>query len=360
LTIIPAVTDKRLIRRRILELVAVGGKGVARRLSEEFGLSRQAAHSHLRALERDGSIAAEGNTRARRYRLVATHLETKRYPTAGLNEDAVWREVFAPAVVDLPENVRDIWHYGVTEMVNNAIDHSESPTVLVGVRRNTLFTDGFVADQGVGIFLKIQKALGLYDPREAILELAKGKLTTDPKGHTGEGVFFTSKALEHYDIRSGNLLFLHDPQLVDDFLIETGANEQGTVVVMRLANDSPRLLKDIFEEFAAPEEYTFSKTIVPVRLAQYEGEKLVSRSQAKRLTQRFERFRNVVLDFEEVAEIGQAFADELFRVFALAHPDTLLAPTNMAPAVQRVVDRARGAALEQTSGRLRPEPHQGD
>ena len=336
--------DKHVIRRRILELIDSDGRGVARRLSEEVGLSRQAVHVHLRAMEHDGSILAEGRTQARTYRLATTHLETKRYVTAGLDEHVVWREVFAPAVADLPENVRDIWSYGVTEMVNNAIDHSESETVLVGVRRNALFTVGFVADQGVGIFLKIQKALGLYDPREAILELAKGKLTTDPKSHTGEGVFFTSKAFEHYDIRSGSLLFLHDPELVDDFLIERTGGEPGTVVVMRLANDSQRLLKTLFDEFSDPEEYTFSKTVVPVRLAQYEGEKLVSRSQARRLTLRFERFRNVVLDFEGVAEIGQAFADELFRVFALAHPATLLAPLNMTQAVREMVDRARGAA----------------
>jgi DNA-binding Lrp family transcriptional regulator len=341
LTINIVMIDKHAIRRRILELVDTDGRAVAGRLASEFRLSRQVAHTHLRALERDGSIAAEGNTRARTYRLTTSYLETKRYPTAGLDEDIVWREVFAPAVADLPENVRHIWSYGVTEMVNNAIDHSGAPSVLVGVRRNALYTVGFVADQGVGIFLKIQKALGLYDPREAILELAKGKLTTDPKSHTGEGVFFTSKAFEHYDIRSGNLRFLHDPQLEDDFLIETPAGAPGTAVVMRLANDSPRVLKGVFDAFSDPEEYTFSKTVVPVRLAQYEGETLVSRSQAKRLTLRFERFRNVVLDFEGVAEIGQAFADELFRVFALAHIEVLLAPVNMAPAVKDMVDRAR-------------------
>ncbi len=333
------MVDKDLIRHRALELIAVDGQDVARRLGEELGLSRQVANGHLRTLRQAGLIEAEGNTRARTYRLVVTHQRSEVYDRAGLDEDMVWREVFAPVVADLPENVRDIWHYGVTEMVNNAIDHSESARVGVAIRRNAVFTDGLVADQGVGIFLKIQRALGLYDPREAILELAKGKVTTDPEGHTGEGIFFTSKAFEHYDIRSGNLLFLHDLELVEDFLIEVPADSAGTAVVMRLANDSPRVLGEVFDEFAAPDDFTFSKTVVPVRLAQYEGEKLVSRSQAKRLTMRFERFRTVVLDFEGVKEIGRAFADELFRVFAAAHPDVLLVPTNMAAAVKAMVER---------------------
>ena len=112
---------------------------------------------------------------------------------------------------------------------------------------------------------------------------------------------------------------------------------------MRLANDSTRTAKSVFDTFASPEEYSFARTLVPVRLAQYEGEKLVSRSQAKRLYQRFERFRHVVLDFEGVAEIGQGFADELFRVFAAAHPAVELAPINMSEAVQQMVSRARSA-----------------
>jgi hypothetical protein len=55
---------------------------------------------------------------------------------------------------------------------------------------------------------------------------------------------------------------------------------------------------------------------------QYEGESLMSRSQARRLMNRFDRFSEVVLDFTGVNFIGQGFADEIFRVFAnaiLAH-----------------------------------------
>lgn len=55
---------------------------------------------------------------------------------------------------------------------------------------------------------------------------------------------------------------------------------------------------------------------------------------------RFERFRAVMLDFSEGAEIGQAFADEVFRVFQVAHPQTLLVPLHMTPAVNAMVTRA--------------------
>lgn len=258
------------------------------------------------------------------------------FTRAGLSEDRVWQGLCAPRLRDLQENVRDIWRYGLTEMINNAIDHSDAKLITVGLRRNEMGTDACVIDDGVGIFRKIQQALNLYDPREAILELAKGKLTTDPKGHSGEGIFFTSRMFDAFDIRSGTLHFIHSVS-TEDLFMEWREGELGTLVYMRLANDSSRNIKAVFDEFTSPDDWTFSKTIVPVRLAQHESEKLIARSQAKRLIARFERFRTVVLDFEGVEEIGQGFADEVFRVFQLAHPGTELIPIHMRPDVETMI-----------------------
>jgi hypothetical protein len=287
-----------------------------------------------------GLLASTGSTRDRIWKLTELARVQSTYPIAGLSEDIVWRELCAPFVADLPDNVRNIWHYGITEMVNNAIDHSGSPSVNVGMAKSALHTTAWVSDAGEGIFLKIQQTLGLYDLREAILELAKGKLTTDPKNHTGEGIFFSSKMFDAYDIRSGNLHFMHDVDELD-VLAERERHDTGTLVMMRLDNDSPRTDKEVFDQFSSPDEYTFDRTIVPVRLAAHEGEKLVSRSQAKRLTMRFERFRHVILDFQGVNEIGQAFADEVFRVFQTAHPNIIMVPAHMTKAVTSMVSRAQ-------------------
>ena len=259
------MADRDTIHRRALALIADNGHDVAKRLAQEFGLSRQTASAHLKSLLHQKQIEATGSTRARVYDLAALSLSQQTYVREGLQEDIVWREVFAPAVAHLPENVRDIWRYGVTEMVNNAIDHSGSEYVYVTIRCNSLYTDGLVWDEGEGIFLKIQRALGLYDPREAILELAKGKLTTDPAKHSGEGIFFTSRVFDRFIIFSGKLLFTH-AQHEDDLLVDSSGNVTGTRVFMRLDNDSPRVISEVFDKFAAPDSYTFDKTIVPVRL----------------------------------------------------------------------------------------------
>ena len=338
--------DKESIRRRALDLIVGDDRRVAPRLANEFGLSRQVANGYLQAMVREGLIDADGTTRARVYRIRPLVEAARNYPREGLQEDLVWRELIAPVVARLPENVRDIWHYATTEMINNAIDHSGAPEVQVSATKNALYTEITVADEGEGIFLKIQRAFDLQDTREAILELAKGKLTTAPDNHTGEGIFFTSRALDSFEVESHNLRFSHAPR-ADDSISEQARDTQGTRVQMRLANDGPRLMRDLFEAFADPDEYTFDKTVVPLLLAQYEGEKLVSRSQATRVAHRFERFKRVELDFAGVAEIGQGFADELFRVFAGAHPAIRIVPVNTAPLVAQMIRRVMAAGLAQ-------------
>ena len=155
-------------------------------------------------------------------------------------------------------------------------------------------------DNGIGIFEKIRAAFGLEDYRHAILELAKGKLTTDPKRHGGEGIFFSSRMFDEFTIIANQYQFLHTHRLEGDWLIEDEKIEgNGTMVNMKLDVDSSRTLKAVFDLYADPEtdDYLFSKTRVPLRLAQYGQDDLVSRSQAKRVLARFEHFKEVDLDF---------------------------------------------------------------
>ena len=62
----------------------------------------------------------------------------------------------------------------------------------------------------------------------------------------------------------------------------------------------------------------------------------MSRSQAKRLVNGLEKFVTVELDFSGIDEIGQGFADELFRVFTNAHPEITLTPVNMCSDVEKM------------------------
>ena len=124
----------------------------------------------------------------------------------------------------------------------------------------------------------------------------------------------------------------------NDWLLENPDSVSGTAVSMLIAKNSHLNISDIFNEYADPDKQPgFYKTRIPVKLMEYEGELLLSRSQAKRLITRFDKFLEVILDFQGVTEIGQAFADEVFRVFRNAHPNVHLEPINCSPTVQRMI-----------------------
>ncbi len=303
--------------------------------SARFGISRQAVHKYISRLEKGGILIGTGLTRDRKLMLKTLISKDFEIALAGLEEDRVWRAQVRPALDEVSANILTICQYGFTEMLNNAIDHSEGSKVTVHIERTVKTIRLEIADDGVGIFNKLQRVFTLYDPMHAILELAKGKLTTDPGRHTGEGIFFSSRMFDYFSITSGMLSYIH---LEDDVMVEDRLlNIPGTVINMKISTSSSRTTQAIFNEFSDVDDFGFSRTRVPVYLAVYGDENLISRSQARRLMVRFEKFKEIILDFANVTMIGQAFADEVFRVFQLQHPSIKLTPVNALSVVQKMI-----------------------
>jgi len=336
-------TQKRTeeIRKFILENVEEHPSDITSVVSSEFGISRQASHKHIQKLVSGNLILAHGNTRNRTYEVKPLVDFSVELPLPGLEEDKVWREHIRPLMNGLPLNVLHICQYGFTEIVNNAIDHSEGKILIVSVKRTYKNVVLSIIDNGVGIFNKIQKELSLDDPLHAILELSKGKLTTDPDHHTGEGIFFTSRMFDKFSIFSGRLFFSYQREI--DWLLEDKQELfSGTGVILEISSFSKRTSQQVFDRFTTTGDYGFSKTHVPVFLATYGDENLISRSQAKRLLTRFEKFKEIILDFTNVTSIGQAFADEIFRVFQAQNPDVHLVPINMSEQIQKMIAHVTG------------------
>lgn len=295
----------------------------------------------------EGLLISAGNTQDRRHSLVERLLNEMTIEiTERIEEDVVWAQLMAGVQEAIPDAVKDVAFYGFTEMVNNVKDHSAGTTLDVRIARTARSVVMTVRDDGVGIFQKIARECNLDDQRHAIFELVKGKLTTDQERHTGEGIFFTSRACDVFLLTSGNLSLVwlggKDWLLEDDEEVPTG-----TSVRMTIRLDTKKTMAQVFRKYEADEEPTFSKTIVPVSLAGVGDENLVSRSQAKRLLARVERFSEVVLDFKGVKEIGQAFADEVFRVFQRQHPQMKISAIRANTTVRRMIDRALATAAEQ-------------
>lgn len=300
---------------------------------------------HLARLVAEGVLRAEGQTRNREYRLDTLGRVDEMFPiNDALQEDVVWRERVLPLLASLPENVREICSYGFTEILNNAKDHSASPIVAIHSHLTATTARVGVLDAGIGIFRKIKDALGLEDERHAVLELAKGKLTTDPARHTGEGIFFTARMFDSFTISSGRLNLVAGRD-ANDSLIESREEQQGTRVVMEINTGADHTTKDVFDRYVSDrDDYAFQRTHVVVSLARAQDETLISRSQAKRVLARLDRFKEVLLDFKRVESIGPAFADEIFRVFRSTHPSVHLVVINASDEVQKMIRRAESGA----------------
>lgn len=202
----------RKIQEFIIEQVSSHSTEIAKVVSQKFGISRQAANLYLKDLVNEEVLLSKGRTRNKEYKLNLLVDEIFNSPVSSdLKEDKMWRESINPLLKKqgITTNVMEICQYGFTEMINNVLDHSEGTRLSFRVRYNAALLTINVTDNGVGIFNKIQKELGLEDHLHAILELAKGKLTTDPARHTGEGIFFTSRMFDNLVITSGTLRFVH-------------------------------------------------------------------------------------------------------------------------------------------------------
>ena len=330
----------RSTRDRVLALFAGDRARAAGEVAASVGISRQAAHRHLAALTAEGRLRAEGKGRAVRYRNAGSLPFARRFPRAVIAEDRVWQELSSahPAIGGLPPDARSIFNYAFTEMLNNAIEHSGSKDVDVrfeAIRGGLAFE---IVDRGRGVFTNLRKELGLGSDMEALQELSKGKLTTLPKGHTGEGIFFTSKVADQFVLESGTLRWLVD-NVRGDVAVGKAPHRHGTLVRFEAATKPRRKLPDVFAEYT--DDLRFAKTRVVIKLFAL-GTRFVSRSEARRVLNRLESFREVVLDFRGVEEVGQGFADEVFRVWAAAHPETKLAAVNMNDVVASMIRRAGG------------------
>lgn len=264
-----------------------------------------------------------------------------RYALAGLQEDLAWREHFAPNLALSTEVARMAEHV-FTELLNNAVDHSGGTQVVVSARQTPLQFQLLVSDDGRGVFDTIGEHFQITDPAAAMLELAKGKLTSQPERHTGRGLFFASKLADVFDLHANGAAFQQRSWDPDQWQQGKPVCGRGSSVYVAIALDTERTLDAVLREFSADGAgYRFERTVVPLALLATQHEVLESRAMARRVAARLTQFKRVELDFQGLVDVGHAFVDELWRVFGGQHPGLQLVPVNMAPRIAQMVDSVR-------------------
>ncbi|MCA1834594.1 MAG: DUF4325 domain-containing protein [Actinobacteria bacterium] len=337
---------RKSVKQTIEELLDRTGGVSSGEVARAAGITRQAAHYHLSRMTAAGLLSSTGARRGTRY--ARATLFSRSYRLAGLSEDSAWSDV-APELTNLEidSNAISIQKYVFTEMLNNAIDHSESASAEVSLWAASPSPVRFqISDYGVGVFANVARHLRLESPFDAIQELTKGKVTTMPERHLGEGIFFSSKVVDVFWLESNGLRWTVD-NLRADHAVGEVPKSPGTLVGWELMLQPSRTLADVFEAFTHPESLAFSRTMTQVKLLETAAG-FVSRSEAKRIGRGLDRFDDVTLDFQGVTEIGQGFVDELFRVWQRDNPSTRLRVINASPVVAKMIERGLAGEAGQT------------
>jgi anti-sigma regulatory factor (Ser/Thr protein kinase)/biotin operon repressor len=249
-------------KRKVLAYLAWRNSATGEELKDHLVLSRQALSIHLRSLIEAGKVVRVGTTRGARYMLTrrapAAAVISRPLRTPGLDEDRVWDDLAARFNTRrvLRPRVEAIVRYAFTEMLNNAIEHSESDrcTIRFGLEAGAVSFE--VRDPGIGVFHSIASKLHLPDEEAALAELLKGRTTTMHEAHTGEGIFFTSKAADQFVLRSHRIQVEWN-QAKDDVFVSKLRFLLGTEVRFRVQRSTGRRLEKVFSGYA-PKEYDFS------------------------------------------------------------------------------------------------------
>ncbi|QYR68561.1 DUF4325 domain-containing protein [Fusobacterium animalis] len=329
--------EKDKIKEFLLKTISIG-ENPYKAMENNFKISRQTVSKYLNELVEKNYITknSKGN-----YVINFYISESKIYKNKNLEEDIVYDELIKKYEIDKKNNVKHILVYAFTEMLNNAIEHSEGTEISIHYTENYFNIFVIIKDNGIGIFRKIVRDHNLKNENEAIFELKKGKLTSDAENHSGEGIFFTSKVVDYFLISSFNKTFSSGS---NEYFYNIEENKEkcikGTEVILILNKNTERTTKEIFDEYTS-DDFVFNKTKITVHLAKdYLGHDFVSRSLAKRILMNVEKFKIIVLDFENIDNIGQGFADEVFRVFKNKNPDIAIVPVNMNEEIEFMINRA--------------------
>lgn len=329
----------------ITEAALRHGAALADHLADRLAIGRPAAQRLLKRLEAQQWLLAEGRARARRYRPGALRQVVRRYAVDGLQEDVPWRRDFAPCFAWPPEVERMLQHV-FTELLNNAIEHSGGSVVSVSLRQTPLQAQLLVSDNGRGLFAQLSQSLGLDDPRLAMLELAKGKLSSAPQRHCGHGLFFASRLADVCEIHANGERF--HARAWEHAAWQPGrpgevARRPGTAVFVSMLLETERSLGAVVRAHSRSGwGADFNRTRVPLRLLANDSAAglLASRAEARRALARIEQFAEAELDFAGIAQVGHGFADELMRVLGAGAAAGRCRLVGMAPPVAAMLAAA--------------------
>jgi DNA-binding transcriptional ArsR family regulator len=222
------------IREFILDQAAMNPMGLARRIAEAYGISRQAANRHLDLLVEAGLLEESGRTRARAYQLRRTSsLSREVRVTPVLNPDRVWEDHIAPVLASDRPSVRDLCHGAFNELVRSAMEREGASWIQFSFASDARDIDLAIIDDGAALFDTLQKPLGAASVHEAatmLANLANARVSDSPVAR----LVLLARNFQFFTIRSSGVELAFSQDTGAWTVSDDDSPRKGTTVAFQL------------------------------------------------------------------------------------------------------------------------------
>ena len=298
------------IKQFILQNLTQHQKDIIKATIRQFGLSRQAILKHMHTLIQEDKVVAHGKTRDRYYELMPLVNYSQSIDISnGFRPDKLIQDQIRPKLKHLPTNIREICEFSLSALFNNVLDHANGTHLSYKIYVTEDEVHLLINDNGVGLFYKINDAQNLKGNHLSAIEVAKGRVTSDPINHAGEELM-TVLHLFDTGIIEATGLCLTFINKTSDWTISESSQLKGTKIHLKIETNTKRTCQEVFQRIFNREKQSVR---IPVKLARANGEQLNSRIQAQSLVHNIKDLDEIQFDFRQIDLIGPAFADELLR-----------------------------------------------
>ena len=298
------------IKDFILENLTRHQKDIIKATILKFGLSRQAILKHMHTLISEDRVVAYGKTRDRFYELMPlVNFSQTIDVNASFSPDKILKEQIIPNLESVPLNIYEICEFSIMALLANTLDHSQATKLNYKLYVSPNDVHFVLSDNGIGIFENLNNSLILEDIQVAAIEIAKGRITTDPQNHGGDELMTVIHLFDKVAIdASGISLSFYNKN--NEWTVTRSSQQIGTRIHLEIKLNSRRTCQEVFRKIF---DQAGKIVRIPVNLVRSKNEQVNSRIQAQSLLHNLKDLTEIEFDFQNIDFIGPAFADELVR-----------------------------------------------
>ena len=298
------------IKDFILENLTRHQKDIIKASIRKFGLSRQAILKHMHTLISEDRVVAYGKTRDRFYELKHLVNFSKTVDIKNsFSPDEILKKQILPNLNSVALNIYEICEFSIMALLSNALDHAQATKLHYNLYVSPNDVHFVLSDNGIGIFENLNNSLILEDIQVAAIEIAKGRITTDPQNHGGDELMTVIHLFNKVTIDSSGICLTYYNKK-NEWTVTRSSQQKGTIIHLEIKSNSRRTCQEIFRQIFDRENKLVR---IPVNLVRSDGEKVNSRIQAQSLLHNIKDLTEIEFYFKNIELIGPAFADELVR-----------------------------------------------